>query len=79
VTGRLFLASSVIASGIALQSQVGAHDLQTALPSAPVQVAQSYLERGEALSETRDYPAAIAAYSIAIQRRRPPAPVAPPM
>jgi len=32
-----------------------------------VQVAQSYLERGEALSGTREYPAAIAAYSIAIQ------------
>jgi tetratricopeptide (TPR) repeat protein len=50
-----------------MQSQISAPAVQTAVPKASVQVAQSYLERGEALSETRAYPAAIAAYSTAIR------------
>ncbi len=55
-----------------LQSQIAAHTIQTAqtaVPKESAQVAQSYLERGEALSETRAYAAAIAAYSTAIRLR----------
>jgi tetratricopeptide (TPR) repeat protein len=57
----------VMVGSLGLQSQIGAHDIQTSLQKASAQVAQSHLERGEALSATRDYPAAIAAYSTAIQ------------
>jgi tetratricopeptide repeat protein len=67
MASTILLVSSVIAGSLVLQSQIGAHDIQTAVPKESVQVAQSYLVRGEALSETRAYPAAIAAYSTAIQ------------
>jgi tetratricopeptide (TPR) repeat protein len=67
MASTVFLLSSVMAGGIVLQSQVGAPGPRTAVPRESAQVAQSYLERGEALSETRAYPAAIAAYTIAIQ------------
>jgi len=50
-----------------VQSQIGAPAVQTAVPKESVQVAQAHLKRGEALSDTRDYTAAIAAYSSAIQ------------
>jgi tetratricopeptide (TPR) repeat protein len=61
------LASSVIAASLMLHSQLGAAEIQSAVPKESVRAAQSYLERGEALSETRAYPAAIAAYSTAIR------------
>ena len=41
--------------------------VQAAVPRESAQVAQSCLERGDALSEARDYTAAIAAYNIAIE------------
>ena len=63
----MLLVSSVVACGLALQSQTGGPSVQAAVPKQPLQVAQSYLERGDALSETRDYAAAIAAYSSAIR------------
>jgi len=64
------LASSVIAGSLMLHAQIGAPETQSAVPKESVQVAQSYLERGEALSDTGAYPAAIAAYSTAIQLKR---------
>lgn len=67
MASAILLVSSIVAGSLALQSQIDAPAVQTAVRQESVQVAQSYLERGEALSETRDYTAAIAAYSSAIQ------------
>jgi tetratricopeptide (TPR) repeat protein len=58
---------TVVAASLGLPSQIGATAVQADVPKESVQVAQSYLDRGEALSETRNYAAAIAAYSSAIQ------------
>jgi tetratricopeptide (TPR) repeat protein len=63
----ILLVSSAIAGSLMLQSQTGTAAVQTAAPKESAQDAQLYLERGEDLSETRAYPAAIAAYSTAIQ------------
>ena len=63
----MLLVSSVVAGSLALQLQTGGPPVQAAVPRESVPVAQSYLERGEALSDARDYAAAIAAYSSAIQ------------
>jgi tetratricopeptide (TPR) repeat protein len=65
--GVLLLVSSAVAGSLALQAQIGGPSVQAAVPTDSVQVAQSYLERGDALSDTRDYAAAIGAYSSAIQ------------
>jgi tetratricopeptide (TPR) repeat protein len=67
MASTILLVSSVIAGSLVLQSQIGAPAVQTANPKESAQVAHSYLERGEALSEARAYPAAIVAYSTAIQ------------
>jgi len=67
MTSNILLASRVIAGGLMLHSQVGAPEIQSAVSKESVRGAQSYLERGEALSATSAYPAAIAAYSTAIQ------------
>ena len=67
MASAILLVSSVVTGSLALQSQVGALEVQSVIPKESVQVAQSYLERGEALSETRNYVAAIAAYNSAIQ------------
>jgi tetratricopeptide (TPR) repeat protein len=58
---------SVVACSLTLQSQMGVPSAQTAIPNESAQVAQVYLERGEALSGARSYAAAIEAYSHAIQ------------
>ena len=63
----VLLVSSVVTGGLALQSQTGRPSVQSAVPTESIQVAQLYLERGDAFSEARDYAAAIAAYSSAIQ------------
>ena len=63
----ILLLASVIAGSLALQDQVGAPAVPATVPEESVRVAQSHLERGEALSETKDYTAAIDAYSSAIQ------------
>lgn len=67
VASVMLLVSSVVAGSLALQPQTAGPSVQAAVPKESVQVAQSHLERGEALSEIRDYSAAIAAYSNAIQ------------
>lgn len=67
MASNTLLASSVIAGSLMLHSQIGAPEIQSAVPKESVRVARSYLERGEALSETRAYLAAIAAYSTAIR------------
>lgn len=64
MTSNILLASRVMAASVMLAR---APEIQSAIPKESVQPAQSYLERGEALSETRAYSAAIAAYSNAIQ------------
>lgn len=58
---------SVVAGSLTLQSQIGVPSVQTSVPNQSVQVAQLYLERGEALSGARSYAAAIDAYGHAIQ------------
>jgi tetratricopeptide (TPR) repeat protein len=63
----LLLVSSVVAGSLALQSQTGGPSAQAAVRTESIHVARLYLERGEAFSEARDYAAAIAAYSSAIQ------------
>jgi tetratricopeptide (TPR) repeat protein len=68
MVGRaILLTVIVVASRLGLQSQSGATAGQDAQPHESVEFAQSYLDRGEAMSETRNYAAAIAAYSRAIQ------------
>jgi tetratricopeptide (TPR) repeat protein len=67
VASSILLLASVVAGSLALQYQIGAPAVQATVPEERVRVAQSHLERGEALSETKDYAAAIDAYSTAIQ------------
>ena len=63
----ILLLASVVAGSLAMQDQIGAPAVQAAVPEESVRLAQSHLERGEALSEARDYTAAIEAYSSAIR------------
>ena len=63
----MLLVSSVLAGRLVLHVQAGGPPTQAAVPRESDRVAQSYLARGDALSETRDYAAAIAAYGSAIQ------------
>ena len=55
VPSAILLLATVIANSVAMQDQIGAPAVQATVPEESVRLAQSHLERGEALSETRDY------------------------
>ena len=67
VPSSILLLATVVAGSLAMQDQIGTPAVQAVVPEESVRLAQRHLERGEALSEARDYTAAIEAYSSALR------------